>query len=135
MKALAMSGVVMKGRPLIISEAHEGRTPMRRASEPRPVATPPSAELTTRVYVAGLPYASRENEVRDLFRGHDLSPVEVYVSVDRATGKSRGYAFVSLPTQEDAARAIGALNGSIVEGRQLVVRPAAPRNSSPLPTT
>ena len=76
-----------------------------------------------------LPWASRENEVQDLFRGHGLSPVEVYVSVDRSSGKSRGYAFVSLPSRDDAARAIGALHGSIVDGRPLVVRPAAPRSA------
>jgi RNA recognition motif-containing protein len=79
------------------------------------------------VYVAGLPYSANETTLRTLFQNHGLNPVDVHIVRDSQSGK--GFGFVSMSSQSEAAQAIGALNGSLVDGRSLILAPATPRST------
>ena len=74
------------------------------------------------IYVGNLPYAATAPDVAALFE--PFGAADVHVMTDRATGRSRGFAFVTLP--DDAARAaIAALHGRTLDGRALRVDEAA----------
>jgi cold-inducible RNA-binding protein len=67
-----------------------------------------------------------ENDLRDMMASH--GPVnEVSVIMDKVTGRARGFAFVTMNTQEAATAAIAALNGKEFQGRALTVNEARPR--------
>ena len=78
------------------------------------------------VYVGNLPWSTTEDDLAALF-AEVCSVVDVRVIQDRGTGRSRGYGFVELPSPEDVARVVGALNGRRFNGRVLVVSPARPK--------
>src|SRR5579859_2654686 len=79
-----------------------------------------------RIYVGNLPWSMTESQVRTLFAefGHvaDCALVK-----DRETGRSRGYAFVDMPTAGEAQEAMAALHGQEFGGRRLTVNEARPR--------
>jgi len=82
--------------------------------------------MNTKLFVGNLPYTLTENDLEDLFSQH--GPVaEVNLMLDRATGRPRGFAFVTMGTPEGAKAATEALNGFSVEGRALTVNEARPR--------
>jgi len=82
--------------------------------------------LAKRIYVGGLPYSAREDELEQLFGAHgQVSSVDIIT--DRFTGQARGFAFVEMPNDAEAQRAIDALNGSSMGGRTLTVNEAKPR--------
>jgi hypothetical protein len=116
--------LILRGRRLHINEAYPLEKPSKREGGERPA--PP---LSTRVFLGNLPYEFREADVRALLATHDLTPVDVFVPTDGNTGKSKGLGFVELKSMDDAAMAIGALNGVEVQGRRLHVRPADPKRS------
>ncbi|MEW6525013.1 MAG: RNA-binding protein [Bacillota bacterium] len=77
------------------------------------------------LYVGNLPWATTEDELSRAFSPY----VEVKgcrIITDRETGRSRGFGFVEVNDQ-DVERAIGALNGTIVGGREILVNEARPR--------
>ncbi len=82
-----------------------------------------------KLYVGNLPYSTRDEALHDLFS--QVGGVEsVNVIFDRATGKSKGFAFVEMMTDNDAQAAVERLNGTDFGGRPLTVseaRPQAPR--------
>ncbi len=123
MEAVDARGLVLRGRRLIINEAY---SLSEQVDQPRRGKTP-SVDVTERLYVAGLPYSATEQSVRILFQSHGLNPVEIYLPRDRQTGRVRGIGFVAMNSTTEAAQAIGALNGSLVEGKSLTVRAAKPR--------
>jgi RNA recognition motif-containing protein len=78
------------------------------------------------VYVGNLPHSTGEAELKALFE--DKGSVDsVTVIRDNDTGRSRGFAFVDMTTEEDARKAIEALNGFSLEGRNLTVNEARPK--------
>ena len=82
--------------------------------------------MSTKLYVGNLTFDALENELQDLFAQH--GPVtEVNLVQDRATGKPRGFAFVTMATKEAADAAIQGLNGKDWKGRALTVNEAHPR--------
>jgi RNA recognition motif-containing protein len=82
--------------------------------------------MNTKLYVGNLAYSLTENDLEDMFSPH--GPVsEVNLMLDRATGRPRGFAFVTMASPEAAQAAIQALNGKEVEGRALTVNEAKPR--------
>jgi cold-inducible RNA-binding protein len=82
--------------------------------------------MNTKLYVGNLSYDLTENDLQDMFAPH--GPVsEVNLMLDRATGRPRGFGFVTMATPEAAEAAIQALNGKEVEGRALTVNEARPR--------
>jgi len=85
-----------------------------------------------RLYVGNLPYSSGEDDLRELF-GKLGTVVSVSIPSDMATGRPRGFAFVEMGEDADAAKAIEELNQKDFEGRRLTVneaRPKAPRPPS-----
>ncbi|PYK08742.1 MAG: RNA-binding protein [Verrucomicrobia bacterium] len=86
--------------------------------------------MGTKLYVGNLPFNTTENELQELF-AQAGAVQEVTLMQDRFTGKSRGFAFVTMGSDEDAQNAISKLNGHAIEGRQLTVNEARPRESRP----
>ncbi len=83
-----------------------------------------------RLYVGNLSFDTMENDLMEMF-----SKVGKVVScnliTDRYTGKSRGFAFVEMSTQEETDRAVAELNGKELDGRALRVNEARPREDRP----
>jgi len=84
-----------------------------------------------RLYVGNLSYQTTETELTNLFEG--VGPVEsANIITDRDTGRSKGFGFVEMSSDQEAEKAISALNGTDFDGRNIVVseaRPQAPRDS------
>jgi len=82
--------------------------------------------MNTKLYVGNLSFDVTENDLRDMVSPH--GPVnEISVVMDKITGRARGFAFVTMNTQEGATAAIQALNGTQWKGRPLTVNEARPR--------
>jgi cold-inducible RNA-binding protein len=86
--------------------------------------------MNNKMFVGNLGFDVTENDLQDLFAQHG-SVVEVNLVLDRATGRSRGFAFVTMATDEAAQAAIQALNGFSLQGRGLTVNVARPREDRP----
>lgn len=81
--------------------------------------------MSQRIYVGNLPFTAREEEVRSLFAGYG-EVMTVVLPTDRETGRPRGFGFVEMGN-EDAQKAIDALNGTDFGGRTLNVNLARER--------
>lgn len=79
-----------------------------------------------RIYVGNLGYETSEPELRQTFAGYGQVE-DVSVIQDRDTGRSKGFAFVEMPTRAEAQAAIEGLNGKELAGRTLTVNEARPR--------
>ena len=79
-----------------------------------------------KVYVGNLPFSMGEAELRELF-GQKGTVDSVTVVRDVETGRSRGFAFVDMATDEDAAKVIAELNAYPLDGRNLTVNEARPK--------
>ena len=87
---------------------------------------------TNETYVGNLSFESTENDLQDLFEQHGQVS-EVRLMMDRMTGKSRGFAFVTINDNAHASAAMNALNGHELNGRALTVNEARPREERPRP--
>ena len=85
-----------------------------------------------KLYVGNLSFETTENDLQDLFEKHGQVG-EVKLMMDRMTGKSRGFAFVTMNDNTQATAAMTALNGQDVHGRALTVNEARPREERPSP--
>jgi RNA recognition motif-containing protein len=82
--------------------------------------------MSSKIYVGGLPYATTDAQLQDLFSTH--GQVEsARVITDKFTGRSRGFGFVEMASSDEAQKAIQALNGTDFEGRNLTVNEARPQ--------
>jgi RNA recognition motif-containing protein len=81
---------------------------------------------STKLYVGGLPYSITEDRLEELFGEHGTVE-SARVITDRMTGRSRGFGFVEMGSQEEAQAAIDKLNGTDLEGRSLTVNEAKPK--------
>ncbi len=89
--------------------------------------------MSTKIYVGNLPWRTTDIQLSELFSAYG-DVLSVRIVSDRETGRSRGFAFVTLASDEGAKSAIGALNGFLLEGRALVVNEAndqGPRQGGP----
>lgn len=86
--------------------------------------------MQNKLYVGNLGFDVTENDLQDLFAQHG-AVTEVNLMLDRSTGRSRGFAFVTMATDEAAQAAIKALNGQELRGRALAVNVARPREERP----
>jgi cold-inducible RNA-binding protein len=87
--------------------------------------------MSTKLYVGNLSFDVTENDLREMFSEH--GPVnEINVVMDKITGRPRGFAFVTMNTEEGAKAAIQALNGTDWKGRALTVNEARPREERPV---
>ena len=82
--------------------------------------------MSTKLFVGNLSFDVTENELQDAFAAHG-TVAEANLMMDRATGRPRGFAFITMGTPEEAQKAIDALNGSTLGGRNLTVNVAKPR--------
>jgi RNA recognition motif-containing protein len=79
-----------------------------------------------KLFVGNLPFTTNEDEVRAMFA--EFGDVQgVTIPTDRDTGKPRGFAFVEMAQDDDAEKAIAAVNGKRVGGRALNVNEARPK--------
>ncbi len=83
----------------------------------------------TSIFVAKLDFGVTNEQLRQLFEQHG-SVIKVNVATDRETGKSRGFAFVEMTDREEAENAINALNGHMINGRDIAVKEAEQRGDS-----
>lgn len=82
--------------------------------------------MSKKIYVGNLPWATTSSDLEAMFREYgDVASAEVIM--DRETGRSRGFGFVQMPSNEAADQAMNALNGKDVNGRPLVVNEARER--------
>ncbi len=86
--------------------------------------------MGTKLYVGNLSFNTTENELQELF-SQAGTVQEVTLMQDKFTGKSRGFAFVTMSADAEAQAAISKFNGQTVEGRPLTVNEARPRESRP----
>jgi cold-inducible RNA-binding protein len=85
-----------------------------------------------KLYVGNLSFETTENDLQDLFEQHGQVS-EVSLMMDRLTGKSRGFAFITMNDKAQAEAAMAALNGKEVAGRALNINEARPREERPRP--
>jgi RNA recognition motif-containing protein len=81
------------------------------------------AEDSRKLFVAGLPDSITEDVLRQLFEATGGNVVEVSLPKDRATGRPRGFGFVTLSTTQEASAARESLDGSYQGGKSISVRP------------
>ena len=79
-----------------------------------------------RLYVGNLPYSTTSSDLEALFKSQG-TVVSAEVVADRETGRSKGFGFIEMGTDQEAAAAIAALNGTDNGGRALTVNEARPR--------
>jgi len=82
--------------------------------------------MAKKLYVGNLSHDISDNELQDIFEAHG-SVVSAQVIVDRDTGRSKGFGFVEMSSEDEAQAAIDALNTKEVSGRALTVNFARPR--------
>jgi RNA recognition motif-containing protein len=83
-----------------------------------------------KLYVGNLSFETTENDLQDLFEQHGTVN-EVHLMMDKMTGKSRGFAFVTMNDDTQAKTAMSATNGKELNGRALKVNEARPREDRP----
>jgi len=86
--------------------------------------------MGSKLYVGNLSYNVTGSELEQLFSPHG-SVQSAEIIADRETGRSKGFGFVQMGSDEEAKAAIGALNGKEVGGRALTVNEAKPREERP----
>jgi RNA recognition motif-containing protein len=82
-----------------------------------------ATEDARKLFVAGLPDSVTEDALREIFEAVGGTVVDVSLPRDRATGRPRGFGFVTFSTSEEAGNARNALDGSLQAGRSISVRP------------
>jgi len=88
--------------------------------------------MTNKLYVGNLPYRASEDELKQIF-AQAGTVVSVRIVTDANTGRSKGFGFIEMESEEQARKAIEQLNGSDFQGRSLRVAEARPpsRESGP----
>ena len=86
--------------------------------------------MSTKLYVGNIAFTTTEEQLRDAFSAHGVV-VELNLMMDRDTGRPRGFGFVTMGSAEEAQAAIAGLNGRSVDGRELTVNLARPREERP----
>ncbi|MDH3196669.1 MAG: RNA-binding protein [Candidatus Krumholzibacteria bacterium] len=81
-----------------------------------------------KIYVGNLSYTTTEETLREQFSQHGTVD-EVTVVKDRETGRSRGFAFVTMPNASEATAAMEAVNGTDIDGRAVSANEARPKRS------
>src|SRR5689334_15154461 len=82
--------------------------------------------MNNKLFVGNLSFNTTENDLQDAFAAHG-TVLETNLMMDRATGRARGFGFVTMGTDEEAQKALSAMNGTSMDGRNLTVNVARPR--------
>jgi RNA recognition motif-containing protein len=81
------------------------------------------------IYVGNLDYKVNENDLEDLFREYgEVSSSKIIT--DKYNGRSKGFGFITMESQEEANKAITELNGASYENRDIVVNEARPKKTN-----
>jgi RNA recognition motif-containing protein len=83
-----------------------------------------------KLYVGGLPYSVTDDQLNELFASHGTVE-SARVITDRFSGRSKGFGFVEMSSDDEAQKAINELNGTQYEGRTIIVNEARPQESRP----
>ena len=86
--------------------------------------------MAKKLYVGGLPYSTTEDQLRDAFAGAGTVDSTVII-MDKMTGRSKGFGFVEMSTDEEAQAGIDMWNGKEFAGRTLTVNEARPMEERP----
>jgi len=86
--------------------------------------------MSTKLFVGNLSFNTTENDLQDAFAAHG-QVVEATLMMDRMTGRSRGFAFITYSTPDEAQKAIAAMHGAQLDGRALTVNIARPKEERP----
>ena len=82
--------------------------------------------MNTKLFVGNLSFNTTENDLQDTFGAHG-TVVETNLMMDRDSGRPCGFGFVTMSSPEEAQKAIDALNGATLDGRNLTVNEARPK--------
>lgn len=82
--------------------------------------------MNNKLFVGNVSFNTTENDLQDAFAVHG-TVLEANLMMDRASGRPRGFAFVTMGTDEEAQKALSAMNGALLDGRNLTVNVARPR--------
>jgi len=86
--------------------------------------------MAKKLYVGGIPYSTTEDALKDAFS--QAGTVEsVAIIIDKMSGRSKGFGFVEMSTDEEAQKAIEMWHGKEFEGRTLTVNEARPMEARP----
>jgi len=88
--------------------------------------------MENRLYVGSLSYDTTEDSLKDLFAGAGTVN-SVTIIIDKISGRSKGFGFVEMATEEEANKAVEMFNGKELDGRNIIVdkaRPMKKRNFS-----
>ena len=83
--------------------------------------------MSKKLFVGSLPWAVNDEALEEAFKQYG-NVVSAKVVTDRQTGRSRGFGFVEMESDSEASAAIEALNGSDLNGRNIVVNEAKPKD-------
>jgi cold-inducible RNA-binding protein len=86
--------------------------------------------MAKKLYVGGLPYSTTDAELKDAF-AQAGSVVSAVIIIDKMSGRSKGFGFVEMSSDEEAQKAIDAFNGKDFGGRTLTVNEARPMEERP----
>jgi cold-inducible RNA-binding protein len=82
--------------------------------------------MSNKLFVGGISWDTKEEGLKEFFEQVG-KVVEAKIITDRMTGRSKGFGFVTMETEEDAQKAIQELNGKELDGRSLTVNEARPQ--------
>lgn len=86
--------------------------------------------MNNKLYVGNLPFSMSDESLTEVFASHGQVQ-SAKIITDRQSGRSKGFGFVEMASEEDANKAIEALHGQNVEGRNIVVNVARPQEDRP----
>ncbi len=86
--------------------------------------------MAKKLFVGGISYETMEDTLKDLFK--EAGTVEsANIIIDKMSGRSKGFGFVEMSTEEEAKKAIEMFNGKELDGRSLIVSEARPMEERP----
>jgi RNA recognition motif-containing protein len=86
--------------------------------------------MATKLFIGSLAWATNDDSLKDFF-SQAGTVVSASVIMDRETGRSKGFGFVEMSSDEEAKAAVDQLNGKDLDGRAIVVNEARPREERP----
>lgn len=85
-------------------------------------------KMGVKLFIGRLPYEISEDELSKSFSVHGKIE-SLNIAMDRDSGKSKGFAFITFPSRDEGLAAIKAMNGSEIKGRKIVVEESTPSGS------
>ena len=91
-----------------------------------PVCRTVKHHMSNKLFVGNLSFNTTQNDLQDAFAAFG-TVTETNLMMDRETGRPRGFGFITMSSDEEAQKAIEAMNGKTIDGRALTVNVAKPR--------